>query len=37
MGLSSGHVIVRTQTPMSAGIVETMVVAPGSIDDFNLS
>lgn len=37
MGLSSGSVVIRTQTPMKTGIVETMVVAPGSLGDFDLS
>ena len=37
MALSGGRVIVRTQTSTPAGPVETMVVAPATLDDFTLA
>lgn len=36
MGLSSGHVVIRTRTQGQAGPLETMVAVPGSLSDFNL-
>ncbi len=37
MVLSGGNLIVRTQTRTHTGLVETMVVAPGSLADFTLA
>ncbi len=36
MALGSGHIVIRTRTQGQAGPIETMVAAPGALDDFRL-